>query len=526
MELSLLNSLKVPFYESEDEPFIRRLQVGFDTWRENVYKGIFRSLSELGEKVDLTAPLYRFGSLTELANLARGQAKGSKVLEAYFRIEAFLKEYRGVVRSIMDRPASKVVEGKKNFRLETHELNSFRFSQQILHYHHIEKSSIVGRAVLPTSFVASVQEETYNIHENQFLVSSVRKIAFYLETIISGIENYLEAKHNIYQENITHSSRSLPPSIHMSNLAKQIDQHEKIRNILFQYSELLKRSIRIFQQNLGVEFSDFVTFESEIFYYDVRYATLVALHRSIEKSLHSEYINPDSIPFQVASFSELYQYWSLKAVGKALQDAIVGFVIKDMGEQDPFYSKALDGKIYCTFVHPQIADLEVKVWYEKIYSKCSERHNTGDTYGQMDDQSRWGNGRYNQKDRPDISLEFWHPSFMNGLFPLIITLDPTINKGSEWALGKKYGYLDSIRCFDPQKDRRGRARKLVKAAWAIYPGRNQNHPPIEPKGDDEQDHLEYSRGNLNLNPQNQAALAASLKEIIEYTVFHEMDLTF
>ena len=525
LQFSLMTQNKEIIFESTEKAFSRVIKAGFDLWRESVYKHIFSNLTQLGEKVDLTAPTYKFGSLLERQLPKYEDSNVSDILGIYFRIETYLKEYRKAVLLILSRPASRILEDIKYVDLNSGQLADFYKKTPNYKFQHIEKLILTARGPLPSAFVALVQYVSYDIAENRFIVTSINFITRYLSVIIKSISKYILKKESQLVTLLMHRTPQSSPSIHLQNLEKQISQHKNVNTSLINLSEELLRRASKFREVYNISTIDELLHESEITYYDHRYGMLSTLHHSIVSELTTNVYNPKKIPFQVAPFNELYQYWSLKIVAKTLTNNTIGFVIDRWGEKDALYNKPHDNSIYCELSHPQFPSLKLELWYEKIYPKYTERHNNGATFGQLDDPRRWNTSNYSRKDRPDISLEFWHPNFHNGQFPLILTLDPTINKGSQRALVKKYGYLESIRCFDRSfDDNRNRAMKIVMASWSIFPGNSNQHLNIEPRGNTNYINLEYSKGNIFLTPHNVNQFDISLKEIIQNTIFHKLGI--
>ncbi len=233
------------------------------------------------------------------------------------------------------------------------------------------------------------------------------------------------------------------------------------------------------------------------------------------------------MPFQVAAFNQLYQHWCLLCVVDSLQDPKIGFVIQKHGSLDPFYELPLENAIFCQLIHPKFPGLKVDIWNERRYPFYSKRKRNSVQYGYMDNDRKRGGVEGKFKHRPDISIEIWHNGFTSGQFPQIVTLDPTITKGRQESLERKYLYLDNIRCFDSRRDyRNGEALHLVRAAWAIFPGRNRRHESIEARGSARRGRdEEFSAGNICLFPGNEGDLVDSLKDILQYTVLDGLKLS-
>ncbi len=145
----------------------------------------------------------------------------------------------------------------------------------------------------------------------------------------------------------------------------------------------------------------------------------------------------------------------------------------------------------------------------------------------MDDLAKRGpRSKQKTKHRPDISLEIWHQNFYGKRFPQIITFDPTISMGVA-RLEEKYAYLENIRCFDASLDDivTGEAMHLVKASWAIYPGKSASTPHIDPKGASRYGlQFLYERGNICLFPGNESKFVHSVKTILQTTVLDSLSL--
>ncbi len=233
--------------------------------------------------------------------------------------------------------------------------------------------------------------------------------------------------------------------------------------------------------------------ESELLYYDQRYAKVRRLTSQIIKLVDYIDTSAETMKFRVAPFHEFYQHWCLVKIVQALE--LLGFSTDTNNDRQgytPFYQIPQLNTEFCSMRHSGFPSMRLSILYERRYPFSTDANKIQD-YGYEARRSRTSypcNDPKKMKSTPDISLEFWGLS--RDEYPSIITLDPTMANDLKYCQ-EKYLYRDSLRHFIKEDDN-GESQRIVKAAWAICPG--INGPANKPYGDAGP---RFSQGILFLN---------------------------
>lgn len=515
------------------------MAISYREWYREVYQRVVTSLGTARERADLTSPLRSLGlpTLAERTVAAQKATKDSAVLELYLRTEPVLQELVKAVQQIADAPAVRMSPSTSYHDIQPDQVAAFYAQHPHLNVFAIEGvMQLRGRRV-PTRFLASQTVETADVPENRYVLWVAHEVDLVFGMILDELDLYLEQKK---EERRDHEKiLNYEDHIHWKEVNTLIKRHERVRErLVLDRSVLQEQATRLKARDVQPGVAERPN--SELFYYDLRYARLKALHEEVQRSLGTSAVTEETAPMRTGSFSQLYQRWCFRRVVEALKSEDVGFeIVADHGRaEDALYGHPLQNRRYCTMrlrdpEHPWRDDLRLEVWYERRYPfadpRTKEQRQTAqrngisftpvETYGfenRPGYRSGFSSGGWSDyKHRPDISLEFTSARLNGRSSPRIVTLDPTLSN-FEPRLKEKFAYAENLRAF--HEEDLGESRQIVVAAWALYPGASDKDSP-KPKGPRA---ARRSQGFCPLHPQNESDFPETLREIIEETVYAEL----
>ena len=518
-QLTLGRNGNEPVRDTKGEIVSGALSVDFDEWRSQVFKRVLKDVS-LAQRADITAPVKGIESLEERSRKALKKAGDSRAFELYFLLEDVLEKFIDFVQTIVQQPHSRLKKTVDRVGLERENIEEYHQRSHAGRPLNVEQGIRVNYQVLPSVFSRSTVRNTYDVAENRYLLHVLGKVRGYVDDVVRLHEKHLEklkTKELEFAERRGRDPDALERDTHYQNVKKDVrKRREKIARL-----KQTKQELSIFSgmlQSYGVKAQMPSEISTEVFYYDRRYALVRTLHDKIERSLMGSLLNEDTVELSISPFSNLYAQWCLRKVVEALRSETLGFEMISKAKSS-MLDRPDEDERYRRLRSSKDPDLKVDVWYERRYpfANGKEKHGYGIipsrqiSMTEEDEDPSWAH-------RPDISLEFWHPDFLDRKYPLIVTLDPTISR-HERRLRAKGVYADNIVCFDVERysNRDGEARSLVRAAWALYPGKKEQ--PLRKWSIDD----EYSRGYVTLHPDSEEQFTETLRKIIDRRVIERPD---
>jgi hypothetical protein len=424
------------------------LPIKYDNWRSHVYKRILEQFA-VEQKADVTAPIKGLASLKERSRKAFERSGESRLVELYILLEDVLEEFLRTARAVLQRPASRLKHEPEHVDFAGEDLSGHHHAQGSARALSVERVRKMNFRSVPVAFTRMRSRNSHDIPENRFLLSAISDVGSKIDEVIDYQQKRLEPLKDTRQRfEDRRPGDKYKKSQHWKNVDWDIERREKVLRQL-KDSRRGIADLGASLRRLGVGQRKATSAESEIFYYDPRYARLRTLRAKIDRSLEGGQINSETVEFTLGAFSKLYARWCFHKIVGALQD--IGFEAPEVSAETLSRRQPEEDEKYCTMKYGDNSSLRVDVWYERRYKFFSEeeekQHDSGrpryydpdmEHYGFMyRDASRGfaededGEDENNYDHRPDISLEFWHPNFLDGRFPLILTFDPTTSRGKK-----------------------------------------------------------------------------------------------
>jgi len=498
-----------PVFLSNGKPLQVQLALGYaDPWFESMYEEILSHLSKTRPDARLTSS---FALYLKAMERARERAEGSTALELYYRLQRIMEEYEGTLGHILKNPHTEISP-----RVSFHNISSeeapryFKEQGQQIDVHETYRVSRQGKKLVPMSFVGSEPKRSTDTAANQFAAASVRRVRRLMRKVRRSLKEYVESQEAANRRFLAQEKRGTSKSPIYQNRKTSISKHRdkakrlaKSERRFTRYSKMLPFGYRDAQP----------LSKSAALYYDPRYAKLRQLTNLLDFTLRSVDTDEDAVPFEVDAFHALYQRWCFIQVIEALKEIGFRFINDDGPATTPFYHHPVPHQCNVRMWSERAPEYELEVWYERRYPKYNPK--ASHLYGV---ETRYRQGRtsyrhvrpnnYKPKATPDIALEF-KDTASSSLVPEIVTLDPTIGNNHP----SKYEYREAIRCFNTTEPGSRESRRIVRAAWGIFPQRGQeevsNYIVFDQSGD-------FSKGFLVLRPTGKStnSLAQSLELIL------------
>jgi hypothetical protein len=482
-----------------------KIALGYpDEWYEAMYHEILERLSEDRIEARLTSSFSLFSQALERA---RDRAEGSSSLELYYRLKRILKEYERALTRILRDPATQVAPQVSYFEIEPEEAAQFYRSRgKQVQVHKAHGVSHLHDNPVPLSFVGSEPVRSLDNEANRFAARSVQKVQSLIQKVGQSLSGYVESQRAANRRFLAQEKGNTTRSPIYRNRERSIKRHEKKAERLLN----AKKRFAHYAQKIPVtQTARRTNGISAVMYYDTRYAKLRRFTNLLDFTLRFVDTNESAIPFEVDAFHALYERWCFIQVVEALRD--IGFSFERDGEPrtTPFYRHPDPHCCNCTMWSERAPGARMEVWYERRYPKYNSSEPR--LYGL---ETRYQEGRtsyskvrsdeWSPKVTPDIALEFIDEQSSSQV-PEVVTLDPTLGGVHE----SKYEYRDAIRCFQETEPYSRESRRIVRAAWGIHPG-----------SDEEVDHYysldqhdDYSKGFIVLRPTDESTSA--LPEILD-----------
>jgi hypothetical protein len=491
------------------------LSARYDNWRKEIYDRLIR------EEFSFRDSANPFSAIKNNAVINDESRLSSKLsdTELHKSIIDKLIKVEWLIQDINLHPVVKLVS--KFNQLEGSMISELYSDLDYEDIADVEWERNESNIIIKTCIV-EILDNSANVRENQMVLLAtyefVNILSYQLKNVSEKIENLREFiqkygnEHEAFRSTIT-------------------DELKWFEWVGSQYLEIFARFEHLaedLKSRHDIKLEELTHFLStNVTEYDVRYSELLSIHELLFSKLIVSKLDKGIFEFETGALQSLYQKWCTREFISVMQSEKLGLIKHEKDEQE-FVQGNFEA--VSSFFHKKDVDLVINVYTEKRYNKYSD---FGDAYGVVTKphlfNSLWVHDIETNVNAPDISIEIFHPKIMNGKYPFIITLDPTLSSSQHKY--QKSKYLRSIFCFDLDfQDENDAPSPIVKAAWAIYPGilksknLGENESLLKKEFNDELNKTakrgksSFQKGGILLFPGCDVDLASIITKIIKHTI--------
>lgn len=466
-----------PILDKEGNALRTRLKLSYDESYETLYDNVISDFSNL--RGDLGSRFERFAEFQK----SRERAERSLALELYKRVQDIWPLYRSTLNSILRAPTTQLETTQQHYSLNSSQASKhFSRRRSTSNARKVHSAQNVRGTVLPTQFTTTEPKETLSTDANRYVGFSTHRVW----KLISKVRDHLLKEKEMSSMGLKH-------------------HEEAFLRIDTQLQELIQKRRQLPHDTRSYTRPVAATHAAELLY-DPRYVRLRQLTKRLDHLLG--YVDASDLPFEVEALNVLYERWCFVQVVRALKELGFHFVDERGRRTTPFYQNPVRDEVNCHMIHKKCPGKVLEVWYDRKYPtirRDTDYYDPDRPYG-LEKRGMHRSDYQGWKNNPDIVLEFHDcrsdQTRIKGRSPDIITFDPTI--ASPEKSREKYKYQKGIRSFE-ERDKYKKSRRIVRAAWGIWPGKQQESEHVTTSEPDYREngfvHLQPGNGSVDVLPQ-------------------------